>query len=277
MYDAYMKNVKLYNSVGMLNYVKAHRKPILNAFGELPPSDISKAVVLKYIEEEKARGLSHATINKHVALLKVVFRFNGFKELDFYSIKKLPEQFITYGHLDFDKQKVVYSFLSSLDLRDRCIIVLLMDTGCRLNELINIEVANIDFDTRSIKLTRTKTNRVRFVYFTPSTSKLLKRLLKKENHKYLFLTRSKKQMTSSAMECLFYRIRQKFGLKHFSPHMLRHTLSTNLYNAGSDLIFIGSILGHASIQTTKRYIHTDIKSNLKLYDKAIKKRLVSKK
>ena len=80
------------------------------------------------------------------------------------------------------------------------------------------------------------------------------------------------QLKKSAIESLFTRIRRKQGIKNFSPHRLRHSLSTEMYSNGCDLIQISSILGHSNVNTTKRYIHPDLKKKLDNYDKYHKKR-----
>ncbi len=79
--------------------------------------------------------------------------------------------------------------------------------------------------------------------------------------------KAKSHINVGALERMFARIRKKYNLKNFSPHRLRHTLSTNLYANGGDLLFIMSIMGHTNMNTTKRYIHENKELNLKLYDK----------
>ena len=81
-------------------------------------------------------------------------------------------------------------------------------------------------------------------------------------------------MTISCVEQIFSRIRKRFGLDKFSPLMLRHTFSTNLYNNRADLVFIETVMGHSNTETTKRYIHTDVKANRDKYDRI---RLVQKR
>lgn len=164
-----------------------------------------------------------------------------------------------------------------LSLPMRTIILLFLDTGVRLTELLNIKVENVDFVNRHIFLTITKTKKSRYVYFTVNTGKILKKYLGKDDRKYLFVTRQGKQMKVSGIESAFSHIRKKYGIKRLSPHMLRHTLATNLYNSKADLIFIESIMGHANTETTKRYIHTDVDSNQKRYDMWKKDTFLQKK
>ena len=66
---------------------------------------------------------------------------------------------------------------------------------------------------------------------------------------------------------MFARIRRRLKIKNFFPHRLRHSLCTELYHNGANIVLISTILGHSNVNTTKRYIHPDLKQNLKMFDK----------
>ena len=66
---------------------------------------------------------------------------------------------------------------------------------------------------------------------------------------------------------MFARIRRRLKIKNFSPHRLRHSLCSELYHNGANKVLISTILGHSNVNTTKRYVHPDLKRNLKMFDK----------
>lgn len=273
MFDKYIEHVTLYNASGTLEFVQSHTSSILKQLGNIDPSIMTKSDWFTYIHASQSFGLTNNTINKRIGLIKRVCRFHEIKDIPLFEIKKLKEQFVTFGFLDDKKVTKLAQAIDQMSIRDKLIFYIFMDTGCRLTELTKIEVKNIDFETRSIFLSHTKTNKVRYVYFTSETSKLLKKFLKKHDHEYLFTTYIKNEpMRKNTIELIFSRIKKKYQIEKLSPHMLRHTLSTQLYHSGADLILISEILGHSSTDTTKRYIHSDLKSNLTRYDK-FKKRL----
>ena len=145
---------------------------------------------------------------------------------------------------------------------------MLYDTGVRLNELLNIESKNVDLKHRTILLTTTKTGNDRIIYISKTTKKLATSFCKKAIlRKYFFANEKGEKLKPSAIQSLFSRIRRRLGIKNFSPHRLRHSLSTELYHNGANIVLISTILGHSNVNTTKRYIHPDLKQNLKMFDK----------
>lgn len=274
MFNRYLDDVKLYNSLGTYHFTKDNERAIYRYFNKsLHHSSITEEAIKEYIKECQNKKLTNNTINKRISLLKRVYKFNKV-ECKFSDIRKLKEKFVTYGVINTDNLEDILMLVNTtMKLRDKVVFYILLDTGCRLTELQNIKIANIDFDTRSIYLEHTKTNQVRTVFFTKKTKALLKRFCKNSSRKYLFInSKSGNKLTPSGFEQIFKRFRQKHGIKKLSPHMLRHTFSTILYDNGADLIFISRVLGHSSVETTKRYIHQDNAKILKIYDKYMKKK-----
>jgi integrase len=271
----YMDEKSVYVSEGTLSFYKDHIDKLVKYFKKLDVEKLNKESVTLFIKTQQTSGKSNNTINHEVGILKAAFRYFNLSS-DFLKMPKLTIDFITHGHLDQFKQITINKILPELSLFHRCLISVFLDTGVRLSELINIELENVDFENRSIFLKRTKTHRTRYVFYTSETSKLIKLYLKdvEEGRKWLFLSTKNNKLTISCVEQIFTRIRKRFGLDKFSPHMLRHTFSTNLYNNRADLVFIETVMGHSNTETTKRYIHTDVKANRDKYDRI---RLIQKR
>jgi integrase/recombinase XerD len=145
--------------------------------------------------------------------------------------------------------------------------MLLIDTGIRRRELINIEIANINLIGKSIHLTRRKTNKNRYIFLSDTTVKVLKlylKLLPHKNYKYLFINSKNytSQITDSNINWLIVNIKKDLLIPvhvSTSPHQFRHTYATACLNNGTDLVHIQKLLGHTSLKMTQRYTHKDRK------------------
>lgn len=257
MAQKYLDYIKIYSAVGTYLFTQNHITTLNNEFGQIKIKKINKIFLLDYVAKSKLRGLSANTINKRIAIIKRVFKHNNIKS-DIFEIKKFKEKFITFGVLNIQQREKLKSILQYLTARDDLMIRLFYDTGIRLNEMLNLQVNEIDLNFRIINLMTTKTNTPRKVFFSTETKKKLEHYIKdKKKEKYLFERLPGEKMTANAVEQMFKRIRKKYDLNILSPHVLRHTLSTSLYVNKADLIFISTLLGHSSPNTTKRYIHYD--------------------
>lgn len=268
MFNSYIMHLRLYNSEGYVSYMLKESKAILSYFGDVDSDDITVDAIKQFMFDLKERELSANTINKHVSTIK---RLYAFHEIDnhFSKIKKIKEKFVTFGTCEDDPVKVLELACKNISLQNQIILHIFFDTGVRLNELVNIESKNVDLKNRCILLTTTKTGNDRYVYISNATKKLATSFCKKAIlSKYLFTNQKGEKLKVNAIESMFARIRRRLGIKNFSPHRLRHSLSTELYHNGANIVLISNILGHSNVNTTRRYIHPDLKKNLKMFDRA---------
>ena len=132
-------------------------------------------------------------------------------------------------------------------------------TGCRVSELCNVKIADIDFDEEYIQLTG-KGSKQRIV---PIGSKLKTNLLSYldlklirdiSNNPFLFISRTNNSLERTAI----FRIIKSTALKtsttlNIHPHTLRHSAATHMLEAGCDLRTLQEYLGHSSVSTTQIY------------------------
>jgi len=280
-FNNYLDKCRLYTTEATIHFYKVHGRILLDYFGDIEIEKISKSDFVKYIIHCQEKGYdfngkhynySNNTINKRLTMLKAVMRYNRI-DSDIFTLNKLKEKFITFGNLTSVQEEKLKDVLKNIkNKRNRLIIMIFMDTGIRLNELINIKIENIDFENRSIFLEKTKTNKVRNVYFTKKTRILLKSFVKERKDGFLFEKEDGSPISKFAITNMFRRIREEYNFKELSAHMLRHSFCTDLYNAGCDLNFIQDLLGHSSMEITKRYIHVDNSKAIEKYDKIMSKR-----
>ena len=177
-------------------------------------------------------------------------------ELRLKSIRKLPE---VLSVEDIEKMINAYQHDDFLNSRNKTIIDVLYSTGCRVSELCNINLSDLDLVDNSLKL-KGKGSKQRIV---PIGSELKVNLLKylkiRENFinskgEPLFLTKSRNNLDRTAV----FRIIKNTALKasldtNIHPHTLRHSAATHMLEGGCDLRTVQEFLGHSSVSTTQIY------------------------
>lgn len=160
----------------------------------------------------------------------------------------------------------------------RLIVSLLHGTGIRRAELISLNVASVDF-SRAVLKVRGKGDKTRDVPLVPALVSEI-RLYMEAVEAYFGRPRAAEDpllMTASARRLYPVYVdravkRELGGVPDItgrkSPHVLRHTIATELLNEGSDLNSIKEMLGHSSLAATQIYTHNSIEKLKKVYDKA---------
>ena len=146
--------------------------------------------------------------------------------------------------------------------RDYCIITLFLNCGMRLAELVTIDLG--DFRDDTIRIIG-KGNKERLVYLNTACLDALQRYKKARaslpnlvDKDALFVSkRTGKRLTARRVEQIVARCLQSAGLsgRGFSPHKLRHTAATLMYQGGVDMLALKEILGHENVSTTQIYTH----------------------
>lgn len=161
-------------------------------------------------------------------------------------------------------------FAGKSTFRDYAIIVLLSGTGIRVSELVNIKLSDIDFNKNVVKVLR-KGGNEDFVYFGDVVSNALQDYIEFERNKNaetktLFLSSrgsADTPITTRAVE----RLIKKFGhtvstVKKITPHTLRRSFGTELYNQTGDIYMVADALGHRNVQVTVDH-YTEIRKERK--------------
>lgn len=144
--------------------------------------------------------------------------------------------------------------------RDIAIMTLLLGTGLRVSECVGLNIDDVDFKTNGINITRKGGNQV-ILYFSDEVKVALfdwleERSLNKalENEPALFVSLQNKRISTRAVEKL---VKKYAGivtpLKHITPHKLRSTYGTRLYQETGDIYVVADVLGHRDVNTTKKH------------------------
>ena len=145
--------------------------------------------------------------------------------------------------------------------RDLAIVTLLLGTGIRVSECVGLDVEDVDFKNNGIKVTRKGGNEM-VVYFGEEVEKALKRYLEVRagitplaGHEHaLFYSAQRKRMGVQAVENMVKKYsRQITTTKKITPHKLRSTYGTALYQETGDIYLVADVLGHKDVNTTKKH------------------------
>lgn len=142
-------------------------------------------------------------------------------------------------------------------LRERAIIEVLYATGCRLSEIVNMNRGDIDWQNKSVKVIG-KGGKERIVYLSFKAVYHLKKYLKsrKDSNIALFVSSRKphNRLSGRSIQRDVKTVSDRTHInKNIHPHVLRHSMATNMLNNGANISAIQSLLGHSNLATTQIY------------------------
>jgi integrase len=150
---------------------------------------------------------------------------------------------------------------SRTGIRDLALIGILLGSGLRRSEVVNLELQDFDPITGALRVIGGKRGKNRTVYLPTSAKELVQKWLKVrgvKNGPLLYpISRGKRlvrrKMTDQAVLYILQKRATEAGIKSFSPHDCRRTFISDLLDAGVDLVTVSQLAGHASPLTTARY------------------------
>ena len=244
-------------------------KVFLDYKGNCELKYITKGDIEEYTLDLYKRDLSKATHHTYLHHLRIFFMWCAKKTtLQFdpaeIAVPRSPKKKLRiYSTEDI---RLIYTIectnVDWLNVRDRAVVSLMLDSGLRQMEPCTITLQDIDFSAKRVKV-RGKGNKERIVPLGNITIALIKRYLELTPYKetkYLFCSQYGKPLTRNAIKLFVRKMKEQLPFE-FSSHKLRHNFATNycidkLENEGTvDTYSLMYIMGHESIETTERYVH----------------------
>lgn len=219
-------------------------------------------ITLKRENSNYARARKTAAIKSFFLYLETkakIIKENPARELETPKIYKRHPVYLT---LD-ESREILNSISGRNKERDYAIIVLFLNCGLRLSELVGINISKIKGDILTVI---GKGNKERTVYLNNACIRAINSYMLVRNKEdiededALFLSERKKRIDKRTVEVLVKKYINKVGLNNekYSPHKLRHTAATLMYKYGNvDIRALQQILGHESVSTTQIYTHID--------------------
>ena len=180
------------------------------------------------------KPINSTTIQKYYRAISALFNWSineGILETNNLAKIKVPraEKKVVKALDSKEVSQLISSLPETFDgIRNKAIILVLVDCGLRLGELLNIKMADINMEQQLIRVDGKTGERV--VRYGKTTWKAIRRYLKRREkvngyNDYLWLTKKGITLKDSSVETLFIKLRQRTGI-HVHPHLLRHSFAT---------------------------------------------------
>lgn len=169
------------------------------------------------------------------------------------------------------------AYLKNTRERDLAIAVLLLGTGIRVSECVGLDIKDIDFNNCRASVFR-KGGKIQNIPLSDEVIEVLKRYLavrekEKTEDNALFLSMQKKRMRTQTVEAMVNKYCEAIGTVYrITPHKLRKTYGTELYQETGDIYLVASALGHENINTTKKHYAEQSEDRLREARNAVKLR-----
>jgi site-specific recombinase XerD len=216
-----------------------------------------KANIISRIAELRQRGVSAVSINTWLRCLNAYFRWlhveRGQPPLRIPRLKE--EQKILATMSEEQVKRIVSAKPSGLnETRAKISAITALDTGMRIQELLNLRRGDVDFDNLVIKVNG-KGNKQRLVPMSIELRRVLFRHLGQHQFDRVFCTTRGTSPTQRNLSRDFKSFCSRIGVSgvRISYHTLRHSFAVHYLRSGGNLIYLQRILGHASLEMTNRY------------------------
>jgi len=164
-----------------------------------------------------------------------------------------------FSQRDIDNLLLLCSGNRFLDLRNKAIILMFLDTGLRLSELANIQLADVNFEQETIKVMG-KGAKERVVRIGKTTQKALLRylLIRRDEHSCLWVTEERRPLSVAGVQVAIKKLchRAEITDAKRGPHTFRHTFATQALLNGASEREVQNLLGHSSQKMTQQYTAT---------------------
>ena len=209
---------------------------------------LNEDVVKDYIQRN-LKNKNPSSVRKDLFAIKFFFEYVLRQKISLPNPKKnnsLPNILTTW-----EIKKLINS---TPNVKHKLIIKLLYGCGLRVNEIVNLENKDLNFDENLIKIRLAKGKKDRFVKIPYSIKEELENYSKLNGNKYLFESNRRGKLTKDTIQKIVSYNAKKVGIKkRVYPHLLRHSFATHLLESGTDLRIIQKLLGHSDIKTTQIY------------------------
>jgi len=215
----------------------------------------------------KTELLSSATIHGHVRTLRAFFNWlvveglaqnNPAKDLKPPKVTRKVVSTLSDGEIG----AILNTFsISPSDARNQTLFMILLDTGLRIGELVNLKMDDVHMDEGYLKVMG-KGNKERIVPFGNNAQRALQRYLfrfrPKPNNPVtnnVFLSLSSQPLTANSMKLMFTRLAKRSGVCRLHAHLCRHTFATRFLINGGDVFSLQQILGHSTLEMVRHYVN----------------------
>lgn len=273
-YSEFMQEQKFRgNSNYTLDYYKRSLKLFLNFCGNDMDIEDIDVVLFKsyqlYISENL--DINRVSVRTYARAVKVFLRWLYFEDYIDIDVNKLllmkatKDVIIPLSDTEVKELIRYYDNSTYLNCRNKTMLMLMLDCGLRLSEVVNLKISDLDLKNNYL-IINGKGSKQRLVPFGILTKKQLviymQYRVNLNNNNSLFLNQNLTAITTNTIKMLFARLKKQEKFKRIYPHLLRHTFATNFIYAGGNLEVLRVLMGHSTINITQIYIHLAAQKHL---------------
>ena len=215
----------------------------------------------------KTELLSTATVHGHVRTLRAFFNWlvvEGLAQNN--PVKDLKPPKVVRKVVSTLSDKEIRAILSTFgtspsDARNQTLFMILIDTGLRIGELINLKMDDVHLDEGYLKVMG-KGKKERIVPIGNNAQKVLQRYLFRFRPtpinpvtNNVFLSHNSNPLTENSMKLMFTRLAKRSGVCRLHAHLCRHTFATRFLINGGDVFTLQQILGHSTLTMVSHYVN----------------------
>ena len=285
IFISYLHNTKRMSGNTVVSYERDLRK-MMQYFQEAHQitrvQDITETSLNSYMLYLEKNHFAASTVSRSVASMRAFFQYlyqehlienNPADHLHPPKVEKKMPQILSVEEVDQLLRQP--SDRTPKGSRDRAMLELLYATGMRVAELVGLDVPDVVFSNRTVKVTG-KGNKQRVMPFGAPAQKAIRRwlddgrplLVGGQSAAALFLGRQGKRIDQRMVRRVVHECARDAGVPDISPHALRHSAATHMLDGGADLREVQELLGHSSLKTTQRYTHVSIEQLKARYGQA---------
>ncbi len=208
----------------------------------------------------KSKNISISQQNQRINAIKFYYEKVLGREKQYYELHRPKKEHKLPKVLSKNEVKRIFDV--TINLKHKCILMLIYSAGLRRSELLNLTLTNIDSKRMVITINGAKGKKDRISLLSDNLLQLLRQYYKEYRpKKYLFEGQNGGKYSPTSVANILKKAAQKAGIrKNVTPHMLRHSFATHLLEQGTDLRYIQELLGHENSKTTEIYTHVSKKA-----------------
>ena len=240
--------------------IRLFLKFIGNQQGIMHLDQLARRNIEAFVEHEQDRGLKARTVSVRLMVVHAFLRFLAEGEvIDPNVLRKKIRVKVPEALPKAIEPENIKALLAVIDhVRDRAMFLMLLRTGMRIGELLDLKIPEVNLKEKKVMIYEAQKTRVgRVVYFSDDAKEALGSWLKARDpeKEFVFYGQGRNRLGYTGAQLRFEKYIEAAGLsaKGYTIHCLRHTFASELLNAGMRLECLQPLLGHTSLEVTRRY------------------------
>ncbi len=275
MIQKYLITTAPMKTKGTIDFEKNIARVLIKMIEDLKlnnPKRITYETGYKIVEYYKATKRNrNNSINRYTNYLKRVMIYYDIRT-SFLDFPKLKPDTVPFKRLNNQELRAIIHYLRDLnDTKNstvyKTLIFLLLDSGMRIAEVLNVRIADIDINRKLIQIRSTKNHKTRYVPFSDfSKYDILEMMNKGRKRSLLFWNLlHDRELSKEDVRQFFKRLSRKLNIENIHAHRFRKTFASKLRENGARLEAIQYLLGHSRLATTMIYVEQKLDMTLEEY------------